>query len=93
MDDACNRCGRAGDLLALHRFGDNPRTLTTEFVCKGCCRKVEELLASGPDERELMAFALEMVDGFERLCLQHRLARPGDKFPAHLPEFLGVSDE
>ncbi len=73
-------------MLALHRFGPEPRSLTTELVCPGCATKYEAILASCTDARALAAFTLEVLDGFERIYL----ARHGDKppIPDCLPEFL-----
>jgi hypothetical protein len=69
--ERCNRCGQVDDdLVALHRFCDEPGALTTELVCAGCLRRSEATLARRiADDPGLMAFVLELLSAIDRLEL------------------------
>jgi hypothetical protein len=65
--DHCARCKAEddGDLLALSRFVSDG--VVVEFVCGGCCTKLERQLAEQLDG-DLLAFVLSLVDAFDRLA-------------------------
>jgi hypothetical protein len=68
--ERCNRCNAEADLLALARFADTETRHAEEFICEGCCTRVELALGRRiPDDLELMAFVLALSDAVDRLSV------------------------
>lgn len=66
--DNCVRCGTDADLRELTRFSSDG--LASEIVCTGCLTKVEAAVI-GREDRELVAFCLDLYDAVDSIRLRY----------------------